>query len=375
MGLPIFISLCLENERKWIKIHIHYKGTKRMASGAIDASKLENELVAFVEGHPETFSPQDIINLRRSIIIQCFQIAGTPNSSHPHVIHAVKLIMENIHNKLKVKTINTSQDVKDALRKFELCVECQSIIGNAGGNEMLHPPSPPDYRENLYGLVKRKINEYHAKVLKLWADMLVREGEITPQAINETETVVKTKDGYERKLRELCGNPSGKVFDRGHVKKLENSVLIEFLSLFRVATLAQMTANYGNIGPLDTIVVSIISQFVDNQLNLLRLTCNVVQRPFPVYAYLSSETLDLCTQSIGHFPDENEFAYFEPPFKPLSPSFWVEAPMSTPTSPLTSPPTSTPTSTPTFKGGKKTRRKANKKRKHFNNSRRRIRRR
>ena len=355
-----------------------------MASGA-SASKLENELVAFVEGHPETFSPQDIINLRRSIIIHCFQIAGTPNYSHPHVISAVKLIMENIHNKLYAKTINTSQDVKDALRKFELCVECQSIIENAGGNEMLHPPSPPDYRENLYGLVKRKINEYHAKVLKLWADRLVREGEITPQAINEMETVVKTKDGYEQKLRELCGNPSGKVFDRGQVKKLENSVLIEFLSLFRVATLAQMTANYGNIGPLDTIVVSIISQFVDNnQLNLLRLTCNVVQRSFPVYAYLSSETLDRCTQSIGHFPAENEFADFEAPIGILGPEFWVEAPTtspptstptSTPTSPPTSPPTSTPTSTPTFKGGKKTRRKANKKRKHFNNSRRRIRRR
>ena len=325
----LYISF-LENERKWIKIPVHYKRTKRMAS---DASKLENELVAFVEGHPETFSPQDIINLRRSIIIQCFQIAGTPNSSHPHVIYAVKLIMENIHNKLYAKTINTSQDVKDALRKFELCVECQSIIGNAGGNEMLHPPSPPDYRENLYGLVKRKINEYHAKVLKLWADRLVREGEITPQAINEMETVVKTKDGYEQKLRELCGNPSGKVFDRGHVKKLENSVLIEFLSLFHVATPVQMTAKYDNIGSLDIIVLQIISQFVDNnQLNLLHLTYNVVQRPFPVYAYLSSE--------------------FEPPFEPLSPSYWIS-----------------PTSTPTFKGGKKTRRKANKKRKHSNNRR------
>ncbi len=33
-----------------------------MASGA---SKLENELVAFIEDHPETFSPQDIVNLRR----------------------------------------------------------------------------------------------------------------------------------------------------------------------------------------------------------------------------------------------------------------------------------------------------------------------
>ena len=41
-----------------------------MASGA---SKLENELVAFVEGHPETFDQQDVVNLRRNIIIHFFQ--------------------------------------------------------------------------------------------------------------------------------------------------------------------------------------------------------------------------------------------------------------------------------------------------------------
>lgn len=130
-----------------------------MASGA---SKLENVLVSFVEGHPETFSQQDIIDLRRSIIIQLFQIAGPPTPSHPQVIYAVKLITENIHDKLKIKTINTSQDVKDVLRKFELCMECQSIIGNMG-DEMLHPPVPPLFKLNLNERVALKINEYHAE--------------------------------------------------------------------------------------------------------------------------------------------------------------------------------------------------------------------
>jgi len=35
---------------------------------ASEASRLENELVAFVEGHPETFDSQDVVNLRRKII-------------------------------------------------------------------------------------------------------------------------------------------------------------------------------------------------------------------------------------------------------------------------------------------------------------------
>jgi hypothetical protein len=32
------------------------------------ASPLENNLVAFAEGHPETFKSQDVVNLRRNII-------------------------------------------------------------------------------------------------------------------------------------------------------------------------------------------------------------------------------------------------------------------------------------------------------------------
>ena len=36
---------------------------------ATKASKLEDDLVEFVESHPETFSEQDVKNLRRSIII------------------------------------------------------------------------------------------------------------------------------------------------------------------------------------------------------------------------------------------------------------------------------------------------------------------
>ena len=52
---------------------------------ASDASPLENELVAFVEGHPETFSPEDVVNLRRSIIVLFSLMEGINNQDKPGV--------------------------------------------------------------------------------------------------------------------------------------------------------------------------------------------------------------------------------------------------------------------------------------------------
>ena len=355
---------------------------------ATKASKLEDDLVEFVESHPETFSEQDVKNLRRSIIIFFSQIVGPPTLHQQNVIYCVKLIIENIYDKLKVKSITTSQDVKDALKLFELCVECQSIIGGRGNIEMLEPPPSPYYIENLYGLVKRKINEYNAKVFKLWADVLVHEGKITQPAIDVMQTYVREKDGYERKINELYGNPSGMVWARGHIKNnLDESVLLEFLTLFRVATPAQMTASYNNIGPLDSIVLSIISQFVqiDNvggfsliptgnhmsELNVLKLKCVVILKPSqtpspPIFAYLSSDILDQCVRYLSHFPTMDEFLQCTATeFQPLSPSFWEP----TPTSP-TSPTSPTPQRRTLLEEGGKIRRNTNKKRKKCKKNRR-----
>ena len=348
-----------------------------MASGA---SKLETELVAFVEGHPETFDQQDVVNLRRNIIIHFFQIVGPPHNAHPHVISVVKLIMENIQS--KVKPINTSQDVKDALELFNLGVSCQTIIKGRGNILMLEPPSPPDYRDNFYSLVKRHVNEYHVKVLKLWADALVRKGKMTPTAIAEMQTRVGAKDGYERKMRELCGNPSGMVWGPpGHVKNnLNESVLLDFLTLFHVATPAQMTAKYDNIGPLDYIVFTIISQFVpvdnvsgiptgnhETELNLLNLKCVGVMLPPsqsptpPIFAYLSSDVLDQCVQSVGRFPTADEFNQFVSK-QTIEKSVALAAPA----------PSAPPPSAPALHeldGGKKTRHIMIKKRNHSKKSR------
>ena len=375
-------------------------------------SELENKLVKFVESHPETFDEQSVRDLRRNIIIFFSQIVGPPNPSQPNVIYCVSLIIKNIYDKLKVKSINTSQDVNDALKLFELCMECQLIIGGRGNREMLDPPSPPDYRENLHGLVKRKINEYHAKVLKLWADVLFRKGKITQSAIDVMQARVSAQDGYEQKMRELYGNPSGMVWGApGRIKNnLDESVLLDFLTLFYVATHAQITARYDNIGPLDSIVLLIISQFVPtvnhipqfvptgnhtSKLNMLKLKCIVILTPSqtpspPVTAYLSSDILDRCVQSSSHFPNVDEVMFvlqntaptpkFEtllspsfwkpmptsptPKFETLSPSFWK--PM--PTSPVLSP--TSPVLSPTSLEGGKIRRNTNKKRKKCKKNRR-----
>jgi hypothetical protein len=189
------------------------------------------------------------------------------------------------------------------------------------------------------------------------------------------QTEVAATDGYERKMRELYGNPSGIAFGRNN---LDESVLIKFLTLFHVATPAQMTTQYINLSSLDQIVGSVISQFVptrivngygpiptgkhDSKLNVVNLACVVVAKPYtreayiqlPVMAYLSSDVLDQCVQSVGRFPSTDEFIQFlqstkdaetTPSFEPLSPSFWTST-------------------SSTFEGGKRTRRHANKKRKH-----------
>jgi hypothetical protein len=369
-----------------------------MASGA---SPLENELVAFIEDHPETFSPQDVVNLRRKIIYWFGYVDGTRGDQGLGVLG--KDVLTHISKKINGNSMNSIHEVQYALNQFELSVEFINAFlkrlciterdYNPGGyvsggatnrsecekqREWIHPVSRPLYSGeiNIFEFVKRKINEYNVKVLKLWADVLIREeGKIIPAAIAQMQTEVAATDGYERKMRELYGNPSGIAFGRNN---LDDSVLIEFLTLFHVATPAQMTTQYINLSSLDQIVGSVISQFVptsivngygpiptgkhDSKLNVVNLACVVVAKPYtreayiqlPVMAYLSSDVLDQCVQSVGRFPSTDEFIQFlqstkdaetTPSFEPLSPSFWTST-------------------SSTFEGGKRTRRHANKKRKH-----------
>jgi hypothetical protein len=373
-----------------------------MASGA---SKLENDLVAFVEGHPETFSPQDVVNLRRSIIYRFgFVDAGNGNNSALGIL--ANDILTHISKKINGTSINTIQDVQYVLNQFELSVEfvnaflerlCNTERNyNPGGyvsggatnrsecekqRQWIHPVSRPLYAGeiNIFEFVKRKINEYNVKVLKLWADVLIREeGKITQAAIDAMQARVSAKDGYEQKMRELYGNPSGIAFGRNN---LDDSVLIEFLTLFHVATPAQMTAQYSNLSSLDQIVGSVISQFVPtlivngygpiptgnhaSELNVVNLSCVVVAKPYtreayiqlPVMAYLSSDVLDQCVQSVGHFPTTDQFMQF------MNARMIEKAAAFSPPPPASAPPLEE------LDGGKRTRRKANKKRKRSHKTR------
>jgi hypothetical protein len=233
-------------------------------------------------------------------------------------------------------------------------------------------------------------------VLKLWADVLIRKGKITPEAIAQMKTEVDAKDGYEQQMRKLYGNPSGIAHGKNN---LDDSVLLEFLTFFHVATPVQMTTQYSNLGSLDQVVGLVISQFMQtrivngygpiptgnhaSELNVVNLSCVVVAKPYtretytqlPVMAYLSSDVLDQCVQSVGRFPSTDEFmqllqskkdAETTPKFEPLTPSFWRPTSPTSPTSETSETSDISPTSA--FKGGKKTRRKINKKLKNVKKS-------
>ena len=184
--------------------------------------------------------------------------------------------------------------------------------------------------------------------------------------------IVSAQDGYERKMRQLyeecCDARSG-------VKpNLDESMLLKWLTLFHVAKIEQLTKTYSNLGSLDRIVFGIISQFVllhnvhghsyipqsknhDSELNMLHLTCNIIARnsgqQLPVSAYLSSDVLDQCVQSVGHFPTADQFLF-------LSKRMIEKA--AVPPSP-SAPPLNE------LDGGKKTKRIMSKKRNHSKKSR------
>jgi hypothetical protein len=353
-----------------------------MASGA---SKLENELVAFIEGHPETFSPQDVVDLRRTIIALFALMEGIHNESRPGVGNLASIILEKMSEKISDKPINTSQDVTFTLTQFDLCGDfvnrfliqlCNTMPRLRTGSGGYPEPSQVcmEMRRyldvgsgHIWTLVNRKINDYHVKVLKLWADALFREGKITQLAIDETRTA-----GYDVKYNQFWE----KVKSPDGIKSnLDESILLEYLTLVHVATPAQMLAHPGQVSYM---VFAIISQFVplemvngtpdmpafpqsdkhNSKLNTIHLRCNVVAKPYqstpgfvqsPVPAYLSSDVLDQCVQGLKRFPTTDEFRNMNTHMIEKAPAF--------------APPLNK------LDGGKKTKRRMSKKRNHSKKSR------
>jgi hypothetical protein len=385
---------------------------------ASEASPLENELVAMVESHPEIFSPQDIVNMRRKIIFS-FGMVAAPKGVVTEYTEVIGLsgiataILIHVSNDANKKTINTSQDIPDVLNKFEFCVEflnkfltklCATERDWHFGGGYNSSPTPKIYCEtmkqciiphsidhytghgvpNVFELVKKKINEYQSLVLKLWTDALILEGKITPTAIDEMQAAVSETDGYKRKMRELYAECN----ERGFKPNLDESMLLKWLALFHVAKIEQMTKTYVNLGSLDLIIAGIISQFMpiqnvhgysyipqsnkhNSELNIMHLKCKVIYKNYkdsmtiqpPVMAYLSSDILDQCVQSVGHFPTADQFILFlRKQMIEKAASFAVPPPSAAP------PPASAPPLNE-LDGGKKTKRRMIKKRNHFKKSR------
>ena len=367
---------------------------------ASEASPLENNLVAFVEGHPETFNSQDVVNLRHKIIA-VFAIREFTHQQEG-VGHLVYIILDKISEKIRDNPINTLQDVTFALTQFDLCVDFLKRFLTPLCDTQVEPshngrnPLPISRRQScleygrmvqhsgdIWSIVNKNIDEYHVRVLKLWADILVHNEIIKPEAIAETRTA-----GYNVKygqLNEKWSSPNGIE------SNLDESILLEYLTLVYVATPAQMLAER-----VSYLVFAVISQFVpfnmvngtavsppdailpagkhNSELNMMRLTCNVVFKPYPrtpgkpsefepgfvqspIFAYLSSDMLDKCVQTLKHFPTTEEFLHAR-----IIEKMGAAALAPSPSVPLLS----------ELGGGeRKTRRKENKKRKYSKKSHRR----
>lgn len=368
---------------------------------ASEATPLENELVAFVEGHPETFNSQDVVNLRRKIIAA---FAVWEFTRQQGVGHLVSVILDKISDKFRDNSINTSQDVTFTLTHFDLCADFLKRFLTPLCSTCVEPPHDSRYSVpisrnqicndnirrietgDIWSFVNKNIDEYQVRVLKLWADILVHNEIIKPEAIAETRTA-----GYNVKYGQL----KEKLGSNGPKPNLDESRLLEYLTLVYVATPAQMLAER-----VSYLVFSFISQFVpfnmlngtavsppdailptgkhNSELNMMRLTCNVVYKPYPrtpgkpseiergfvqspIFAYLSSDMLDKCVQNLKHFPTTEEFLQAR-----IVEKMGAAA--------LAPPPSAPPLSE--FGGGggggdKKTRRKENKKRKYSKKSHRR----
>lgn len=375
---------------------------------ASEATPLENDLVAFVEGHPETFSKQDVVNLRRKIIASFALMEGIHNESKPGVGDLARIILEKMSEKIRDKPINTSQDVTFTLTQFDLCSDflkrfltplCNTVprLRTPSGFSSGYPePSQVcmEMRKYLDGgsghiwlLVNKSIDEYQVRVLKLWADILVHDEIIKPEVITDARTA-----GYDVKYNQFWE----KAYSPEGIKpNLDDSVLLEYLTLVHVATPAQMLAERVNY-----LVFFFISQFVpfnmvngtgvrppdailptgkhNSELNMMRLICNVVEKPYPrdaerpgqiepgfvpspIKAYLSCDTLDKCVQTLKHFPNTAEFLQAR----------IIEKMGAAALAPPLAPPPSAPLLSD-LDGGKKIRRKETKKRKYFKKSHRRF---
>jgi hypothetical protein len=271
------------------------------------------------------------------------------HNTGPHDVSSLELMTKHIIDNIKDKVINTSDDIHHSLAQFGLCVDiinifleqCVSEQNQNNGSYtvgltqydmcskmvgLVHPHSPSNcIGPNINELVKNQINHYQATILKLWSDVLIHQGKIKLDTIDEMKMVGIEQEGYERKMRELYEKCEHLGSFRSN---LDESILLEWLALFNVASIAQITETYVDIGSLDYIIFGILSQFMPlnndgyygvqqsknnaSKFNVLHLTCYMIlptsaSSRLPIFAYLASDVLDQLAIDIGQFPTMDQF--------------------------------------------------------------------
>ena len=314
---------------------------------------LENGLVKFVEDHSETFN---VASVRRSIIRAFVTFELKPLAI---------AILEIIVGKMGINS-KTSQDVRNILDNFRLCVEfIQTFVivkdglcahemrhNGLGGqvssvqlcidfmNSLVIPPRPlrvflSDI--NTHNAIWRKanlcINFYNSRVLKLWADILIGRNIITTAALQQMSQRMATPPPAKNRV-DAFGNyvpmSAAEAAKAAIVATFGNPATMSLETLLNVLTFIHLTdyqmqqdlflTNGGGLlvnrfvelNNSTGIGNSFIGSHVPNELNdELQLKCNVVgNADFPVQAYLSSDVLDRCVESIGGFPTTRQFVEF-----------------------------------------------------------------
>ena len=337
---------------------------------------LENGLVKFVEEHSETFT--DVSSIRRSIIrafatFQFHQQYGNriytgPGSVRPGLKPLALVILNTIVDKME-RNSKTSQDIRDILDNFRLCVEfIQTFVivkdglcayemthNGLGGevnavqpcidfmNSLVIPPRPlrvfaSDLNINhaIWTNAKMRINYYHSRVLKLWADILIGRKIIKEDRIKQMSQRMAPLPPPPAKNRvNAFGNyvpmSAAEAAQSAIVATFGNPSTMNLETLLNVLTFIHLTDYQMQIDLFlthgDGLLVnrfvelndrgignSFIGSHITNELNdEVQLKCNVVgnaDSSLPVQAYLSSDVLDRCAASIGSFPTTRQFIEF-----------------------------------------------------------------
>jgi hypothetical protein len=378
---------------------------------------LENGLVKFVEEHSETFT--DVSSIRRSIIrafatFQFHQQYGNriytgPGSVRPGLKPLALVILNTIVDKME-RNSKTSQDIRDILDNFRLCVEfIQTFVivkdglcayemthNGLGGevsavqpcidfmNSLVIPPRPlrvfsSDLNINhaIWTNAKMRINYYHSRVLKLWADILIGRKIIKEDRIKQMSQRMSSPGASGMRIDAfgiLVPMSAAEAAQSAIVATFGNPSTMNLETLLNVLTFIHLTSytdqiqidlfltrgdgllvnRFVELNNSSGIGNSFIGSHIPNELNdEVQLKCNVVgnaDSSLPVQAYLSSDVLDRCAASIGSFPTTRQFIEFLNMVREKKAEQFFKKD------------SDVPTVTSSFGGGKKRNKKSNKKR-------------